>query len=180
MADDQTPKKRPEPGIYVRGEGGQVIGMDLPLPESVADRLAAGTLRRVNKDGTPYGGTYPVALDGVPYPGDPAPDRESALTAGRTPRPADRAPKAEWVAWAVGVHGYTVEEAEELTKGALQDLPEVPHVARPGEPPQSKGSGQPSESADKAEWIAYVVRQGHLSADDAATLTKADLIDLVK
>ncbi|MEV6450922.1 hypothetical protein AB0M75_06405 [Streptomyces anulatus] len=179
MAEDEQ-RKRPEPGIYVRGEGGQVIGMDLPLPEAIADRLATGTLRRVNKDGSPYGGTFPVSYDGAPYTGDVDPDRGSALTAGRTPRPSDRAPKAEWVAWAVGAHGYTVEEAEELTKAALQDLPEEPEAARPGEPPQPKGTGKPSEDAPKSEWISYAVRQGHLSADDAATFTKDDLIDLVK
>ncbi|MGW1221458.1 hypothetical protein ACWD6O_13745 [Streptomyces californicus] len=179
MADTQ--KTRPEPGIYVRGEGGQIIGMDLPLPEAIADRLATGTLRRVNKDGTPYAGALPVAYDGAPHPAaDADPGRDSALTAGRTPRPADRAPKAEWVAWAVGTHSYTVEEAEDLTKAALQDLPEEPETARPGEPPQPKGAGKPSEDAPKSEWIAYVVRQGHLSADDAATLTRDDLIDLVK
>ncbi|MER8262731.1 hypothetical protein ABT007_00885 [Streptomyces griseus] len=177
MAED-TQKKRPEPGIYVRGEGGQVIGMDLPLPEAIADRLATGTLRRVNKDGTPYGGTYAVAHDGAPYSEDPG-SGGSALIAGRPPRPVDRAPKAEWVAWAVGAHGYTAEEAEELTKAALQDLPEEPEAART-DGPQPKGGGKPSEDAPKGEWIAYVVRQGLLSADDAATLTRDDLIDLVK
>ena len=41
------------------------------------------------------------------------------------------------------------------------------------------GDGRPSEDAEKSEWIAYVVRLGKLSAEDAANYTKADLIDIV-
>lgn len=40
--------------IHVRGEGGYVFAMDLPLPEALAKRLAAGELTRVNADGSPY------------------------------------------------------------------------------------------------------------------------------
>ncbi|MFD4527850.1 hypothetical protein ACFWP7_28750 [Streptomyces sp. NPDC058470] len=99
--------------IHVRGEGGAIFAMDLPLPESIAERYERGLLVRVHSDGTPY------------HPGPAAPSEDgggSDLTAGKSPRP--------------GVN------------------------------------------ASKSEWIAYVVGQGHLSAEDAANLTKADLIEL--
>ncbi|MFD3929538.1 hypothetical protein [Streptomyces sp. NPDC058614] len=99
--------------IHVRGEGGAVIAMDLPLPEGIAERYELGLLQRVHADGTPYHSE----------PAAPSEDGGgSDLTAGKSPRP--------------GVN------------------------------------------ASKAEWIAYVVGQGHLSAEDAANLTKADLIEL--
>ncbi|MEU9606157.1 hypothetical protein [Streptomyces sp. NPDC048057] len=90
--------------IYVRGEGGTIFRMDLPLPEPIADRLAKGALRRVNEDGTPY--VEPAEASGVP--GLP-------LT-----EPARTAPKTSWVGWAV-VQGATADDAEAMTKGDLID-----------------------------------------------------------
>ncbi|MFD6874527.1 MULTISPECIES: hypothetical protein [unclassified Streptomyces] len=104
--------------IYLRGEGGGIHAMDLPLHESIADRWARGLLTRVDADGRSFSG----GLDeNVPAPegGD-------------------------------------------------------------GEPSAHKAGGKPAPTAVKAEWIAYVVGQGHMSADDAANLTKADLIDLAE
>ena len=101
--------------IHVRGEGGAIFAMDLPLPESIQERLERGFLVRVNEDGSPYAGTSASPEEG-------GTEKGSDLTAGRSQRP--------------GVN------------------------------------------ASKSEWIAYVVGQGHMSADDAANLTKADLIDL--
>lgn len=140
--------------IHIRGEGGGIHAMDLPLHESVQQRLARGQLTRVNPDGSTYTG-----LD------------QDTVAAPPTARPGKNAPKAQWTGWAVAVHGMTPDNAEAMTKGDLMDLPE-----QPATPPPLGGA--PSEEADKAEWIAYAVGQGHLSADDAANLTKADLIDL--
>lgn len=39
---------------YIRGEGGDIIPMDLPLGEGIPGRLASGALVRVNPDGSPY------------------------------------------------------------------------------------------------------------------------------
>jgi hypothetical protein len=161
--------------MYVRGEGGQIIKMDLPLPEPIADRLTKGLLRRVNSDGSPYTGSAsaaPVADTG---------GQGSALTGGRTLRPAAGARKAEWVGWAVGVHGMDPERAEAMTKQDLVDLPEQPQ--QPATPADvqaiaAEETGRPAEDAPKSEWIAHVVRLGKLSAEDAANYTKADLIDL--
>lgn len=83
--------------IHVRGEGGAVIAMDLPLPEPIADRLAKGLLKRVNEDGSPYTSQAP-------------PDKA----------PPQAAPKAEWIGWAVA-NGADPEDAEALTKADLID-----------------------------------------------------------
>jgi hypothetical protein len=160
--------------IHVRGEGGQIIEMTLPLPEPIADRLTKGQLRRVNADGSPYTG-----LD-EPSAADTVEEQGSALTRGVTPRPDKGARKAEWVGWAVGVHGMDPEKAEGMTKQDLMDLPEQPAPHNPLGPDGAGAgrAGRPDEDAPKSEWIAHVVSLGLASAEDAANFTKDDLIDL--
>lgn len=102
--------------IHVRGEGGSVIAMDLPLPDGIRQRFERGLIQRVNADGSPFTGA-------------PAPARVSA--------PA----------------------------GA----PEAPAPA---------AADRPAVNQPKADWIAYIVKSGRLSAEDAANYTKADLIEL--
>lgn len=161
--------------IHVRGEGGQVIEMDLPLPEPIADRVTKGYLRRVNADGTPYTGAALPAGDG------PRPDAGgSALTNGVPPRPGKNEVKAAWVGWAVNVHGLEPDVAEDMTKGDLMELPDVPADAADTGALGTGRGGKPAEDAPKSEWVAYVVSQGQMSADDAAAFTRDDLIDLVK
>ena len=155
--------------IYVRGEGGAIIAMDLPLPEHIQERFDRGQLVRVHSDGSPY---YPAA----PIPAAAAPVTEpqgSALTEGIVPRPGTRASKDDWVLWAMAVHAIPEADAEAMTKAQLQELPDQPEPPAP-----AAGDGRPREDAEKSEWIAYVVRLGKLSAEDAANYTKDDLIDL--
>lgn len=153
--------------IHVRGEGGAVIAMDLPLPEPIQERFDRGQLVRVHSDGSPY---YPAQ---APPPAAAPAGQGSAPAAGAVPRPGARAGKDDWVLWAADVHGLDVEAAEAMTKAQLQELPEQPVPPAP-----AGGDGRPRDDAEKAEWIAYVVRLGKLSAEDAANYTKADLIDL--
>ena len=85
--------------MWVKGEGGSVIKMDLPLPEPIRERLLKGYLQQVDEHGDP-------------------------VTTTPTPRPAVNAPKAEWVGWAVAEakrrsQPLTVDQAEAATK---QDL----------------------------------------------------------
>lgn len=40
--------------IFVRGEGGAVFQMDLPLSEPIQQRFNAGHIVRVNPDGSPW------------------------------------------------------------------------------------------------------------------------------
>ncbi|MFF7982286.1 hypothetical protein ACFZDK_24680 [Streptomyces sp. NPDC007901] len=100
--------------IYVRGEGGGIHAMDLPLPEPIQERLTKGMLQRVNEDGSPY--TAPADEEPTGVGKTPAPGQQVAglpLT-----EPAKTANKPEWVGWAV-VKGATPEEADGMTKADL-------------------------------------------------------------
>lgn len=105
--------------IYVRGEGGGVHAMDLPLPEPIQERLTKGLLQRVNEDGTPY--TEPSA---EPDPGGDGPLPGQVPAPGQTvpgpplTEPSKNASKADWVGWAV-VKGATPEDADGMTKADL-------------------------------------------------------------
>ncbi len=93
--------------IHVLGEGGGTHELSLPLHETIADKLAKGLIRRVNADGSPYD--------------------EHARPAGTEPvdtRPAVRASKDDWAAWAVAESErrgtpITIDEAQALTKDQL-------------------------------------------------------------
>ncbi|MFE5544566.1 hypothetical protein ACFQ71_12190 [Streptomyces sp. NPDC056534] len=156
--------------IHVRGEGGAVIAMDLPLPESIQERYDAGLLQRVHPDGTPW---FQAAA------AEPAPP---AVPDGPV-RPGATARKPEWVAWAVAAHAMSAEDADALTLGQLKDLPEepaAPVVGTEAAPAAAAAAaGRPTDDAPKGEWVAFVVRSGRMSAEDAAAYTREDLIDLM-
>ena len=154
--------------IYVRGEGGAVIAMDLPLPEGIAERFERGQLVRVHSDGSPYY-TGPAPTPG-PAPQTPAPAQGSALTRGTVPRPGARASKSDWVNWAMAVHGLDEEQADAMTAAALKELPDEAERA---------GDGQLDKGAPKAAWIDHIVKRGQLSREDAEAYTKDDLIAMV-
>lgn len=116
--------------IHVLGEGGSIIPMDLPLPESIADRLTAGQLRRVNADGSPYR------------------EAGTALTEGRTPRPSISAPKSHWVAYAMGALGMSEEEASGKTKKELADLVDASNVDEPEEVDTDPSDADEAEADD--------------------------------
>jgi hypothetical protein len=156
--------------IHIRGEGGAIFQMALPLPKPIQQRLDKGYLSRVNPDGTPYRGPRPAGPDG---PDGPAAGG-TALTRGETPRPPKTALKPQWVGWAVAVHGLDPEIADGMTKGDLMDLPATPPA--PAAPPQGE---RPADDAPKAEWVEYTVRRGQLSREDAEVYTRDDLIDLM-
>jgi hypothetical protein len=79
---------------FIRGEGGGIYEMSLPLHEVIAHQLLKGYSKRVNADGTDY-----------------------VETTERT-RPAINAAKAEWVSWAVH-RGERPDDAEAATKTDL-------------------------------------------------------------
>jgi len=119
--------------IHILGEGGAVFELSLPLHETIADRLAAGHLRRVQSDGTPY-------VEG---------DRPEGVPSLPESRPALGAVKAEWVGWAV-VQGLAPDEAEALTKadlierfGAGQEI--TPEGTPGGAPEGTAPEGAPAE-----------------------------------
>lgn len=88
--------------VWLRGEGGAVFQMALPLSGDYTKQLTKGLLRQVNPDGTPY-------------------TDDNAIPALPTERPADDAGKPAWVGWAV-VNGMSTDDAEALTETDLIEL----------------------------------------------------------
>jgi len=86
--------------IYVRGEGGTVFEMDLPLPEGVEQRLEAGAIVQVNPDGSP-----------LTAPAEDAP-------AGR---PSKGASQVAWAEYAVS-QGADPGDVAELSRADLIEL----------------------------------------------------------
>jgi hypothetical protein len=85
---------------YYLGQGGAVWAYDLPLPETIEEKVTKGFLRRVQSDGSPW-----IEAQGEP-PAAPS-------------RPAVNAPKAEWVGYAVRTHSEDPEVADGMTKADL-------------------------------------------------------------
>ncbi|THA31789.1 hypothetical protein E6R18_15775 [Streptomyces sp. A1277] len=111
--------------IHVRGEGGAIFAMDLPLPEGIADRYERGLLVRVNADGSPYAGAPASAPPPAPSqdpgtpPADPDPEPGPVDTAGR---PAINAPKSEWIGYVVSKGLLSADDAANYTKADLIDM----------------------------------------------------------
>lgn len=82
---------------HYMGEGGAVWSYDLPLPEPIQEKVTKGYLRRVNADGSPWAPSEPKAEQ----------------------RPAQNASKADWVGYAVRMHGADPDEADGMTKADL-------------------------------------------------------------
>lgn len=80
---------------YFLGEGGTVFRLDLPVHETIAERIAKKEVHRVNEDGTPF-------AEGEP---------ETAPASA----PPSSAPKVAWVEWAVS-QGADQSAAEAMTK----------------------------------------------------------------
>lgn len=87
--------------ILVKGSGGSIFTLDLPLHEAMADQLTKGLLIRVDSDGKKIEGDLGDGVPSLP-----------------TERPATKANKAEWVGWAVA-QGMDADEANGHTKGDL-------------------------------------------------------------
>ncbi|MGN8024699.1 hypothetical protein [Microbacterium sp. 22242] len=128
MADDNEVIYVRNEAIFLRGEGGSVFKLDLPLHEAIAERLEKGYLTRVaNADGDPY----VEGADTAKVPGPP------------TERPKLNAGKKAWVGWAVA-QGMTPDDAEALTKTDL--------IEKFGTDPVSTApKGEAPEGADTAK-----------------------------
>ena len=94
--------------IWIKGEGGIVMEHDTPLSEPLQQRLRDGRIKRCNPDGSTWHGEDTEDAEGE-RPDLPPPPNE---------RPAHRAPRADWAAWAVA-QGADPEQVENMTKGDL-------------------------------------------------------------
>jgi len=155
--------------IWVRTEVGVIQAMDLPLAESIQDRLNKGYLQRVNQDGTAY----------LPPAG------QQPLT-----RPAGKARKADWVGYLVRRHGLPPDDAEAMT---IQDLIDKADQLDAGAPPAAPGAHDPAgenppleptqhgplqrppTAANKTAWVEWAVAAHGLDRADAEGKTVAEL-----
>ncbi|MFE0270816.1 hypothetical protein ACFWZY_01550 [Streptomyces sp. NPDC058992] len=108
--------------IHVRGEGGQIISMDLPLPEPIQQRLTQGYLRRVNSDGSPYRGDDEVPAQAEAKPDADGSEEPSTPPAGGRAKPAVSAPKSEWIGYVVSQGQMSADDAANYTKADLIDM----------------------------------------------------------
>lgn len=106
---------------YLRGEGGDIIAMELPLGEGIPGRLRSGAIARVNADGTQWTGDVvsesPASLSEKRAADELAQQAEELVNP--VPRPAQADKKAAWVAHAASTGTITVAAAEDLTKDEL-------------------------------------------------------------
>jgi len=86
--------------IHVRGEGGTIFEMDLPLPKGVQQRLDAGAIVRVNADGSPV---------------------TEVQESTQAERPGKNASAEAWAAYALTL-GAEPEDVEGLSRADLIEL----------------------------------------------------------
>ncbi len=89
--------------IFVRGEGGSIFKLGLPLHEAMEDKLRKGQLVRVDQNGEPFTGK---------------PDGVAALP---ETCPGVNAAKTDWIGWAVA-KGCAPDDAEAFTKADLIEM----------------------------------------------------------
>jgi hypothetical protein len=102
--------------VWLATPGGTVLMHTLPLGEYIERQWTDGVLTRVNEDGSAYvGDPFDVSGDGA--------EVESTATGetgnGEPVRPAQAAPKAEWVAYVVALGVTDEETAKGMTKADL-------------------------------------------------------------
>jgi hypothetical protein len=105
---------------HLRGEAGDVVAYELPLPEGIPGRLRSGAIQRVNPDGSLWAGVddTPAAPTSL---AELKADQERAANARDLPpveRPDQSARKQAWVTYAVS-QGMTQAAASDLTKDEL-------------------------------------------------------------
>lgn len=102
-------------------------------------------------------------------------------------RPPRTATRPAWTSWAVAVHGLTEQQAKDMTKAQLMELPDQPPATEPPEeegeqraetPSAPAADGRPAEDAPKSEWIDHAFRLGKGTREDLAVFTREDLIEL--
>lgn len=56
--------------------------------------------------------------------------------------------------------------------------PAAPEPQAPSTPAPKSDPDRPAVNAPKSDWVVYIARTQHMSREDAANYTKADLIDM--
>lgn len=115
--------------IWLRTPGGVALVMTLPLGEYIDRQWRDGSLTRVNEDGTAFDGDPYILTDPPPGPAKADGAASNAVVASGAeddegpagpPRPAQNAPKAAWVTYAVQLGAASTEaEAKDRSKAEL-------------------------------------------------------------
>lgn len=120
--------------LWLKAPNGHVIGFSLPLHPTIDRQLRDGLLARVDEDGSPWqdpsqsapyelsgtldGGGGEVGA-GTPDSGGDSNAEGGAVPAEEPVRPAQNAPKADWVAYAVALGLMDEATAKGMTKTDL-------------------------------------------------------------
>ncbi|PSK47971.1 hypothetical protein B0E38_06448 [Streptomyces sp. 111WW2] len=75
-------------------------------------------------------------------------------------------------------NGETPAPPKAKAKPAAKAEPTTDPEKEPA-PAREPDPDRPAANAPKSEWVVYVARTQHMSREDAANYTKADLIDMV-
>ena len=138
--------------VLLRGNAGALFRVTVGQPftrDLIERRLKAGEW------------SYPDSEPEAAAEGQPEPRTEEKSK----PAPGEDSPKPRTEIESEGGDG---------DKPGPQPREEV--VSSPGDDDPER----PAQSAPKSEWVAYVARTQHMSREDAANYTKADLIDMAK
>jgi hypothetical protein len=157
MADGTMPGDVPNDveQVWMRGEGGSIILMDLPLPHEIARRVDKGLIVRVNEDGSAW------------EPSDDDPELVPETEAERIVREREAA-----LEYAELKRARPDEDPIVLRDEAADTVgDEIPEDA-----PQAGDEPKPKVSASKAVWVGYAKSHG-MSHEDADAMTKAELVE---
>jgi len=137
--------------VHIRGSGGVIWPMSLPLHEGVADQVAKGEAVRVNADGSPW----------EPSDDDPVLVHEHER---------DRLEREHLAGleYARLKHENPDADLIELRDEAADTVGDVIPDAAP--------TGKPKPAESKAVWVAYAEANSDLSYDEAEGMSKADLL----
>ena len=114
--------------VTFRGEGGGIHRMRLPLPPGIADRLASGSLHRIDPAPAADVPTPEVeTLAGRYTEAEKATAADDVQLRDAPEKPNPRGRKADWVDWVV--HHFP----DEITRSAADDLTRDELVARFGD-----------------------------------------------
>ncbi|WP_432132747.1 hypothetical protein [Streptomyces tendae] len=88
-----------------------------------------------------------------------------------------RLARGEW-SWP-GTDPQPKPEPEAETESVTEAEPAPPVSEAEAEEATPSDPNRPAVNAPKSEWVQYAARTQHMSLEDAANYTKADLIDMV-
>jgi hypothetical protein len=140
--------------VHIRGAGGHIWPMALPLHEAIADQVAKGESVRVNEDGSPW----------EPSEDDP----ELVLESERDRLEREHLAGLEYAQ-------LKRERPDEDPLVLRDEAAEIHDDPIPEDAPQV--DDKPKVAQPKADWVAYAGSVSDLSRLEAEAMTKAQLVE---